>query len=78
MSHQAALEKSLLQILNAGDDLRDAIIECAKLMRDCSCQDRRAFEALHAIAMCERAMEHWNSSVAHMRMLCEAIEKSIQ
>lgn len=60
MSEQASMD-AFLQLMEATEEMQDAMLAAAKLLKDCTCQRQRA-ESLAAVTPCRSSPEQMAGS----------------
>jgi hypothetical protein len=70
-----ALLNAMVQALEAGEDLQRAMLAAAKLLRDCTCQNRRRAESLAAVQLADNAISRWQGATRAMMNIARAQEQ---
>lgn len=71
-----ALMRATIQAIEAADDMRCALVAAAKLLKDCTCQRKRAIESLTACRMADSSISRWQGATRVMRNI--AIQRKAQ
>ena len=71
-------QASILEAMEAGSDLVKAIHLCAKLLKDCHCQNGRRPEAERALCVTNSALDRWGLAVLNVVATAKRIGRKVQ